>query len=132
VTVELLPLLGPLAALAAPLLVYLAARGRLQHDGKRGHAEDERTLWARMAEMVDRYGERADKLEERLKRTERAAARLESRVTRLQGMVRRWREYALALARQMEVAGMTPVRLEAFGLSLEDDLDDDDEDGSRG
>ena len=121
---------GPIAAVLAPLLVFLAAQNRLRHDRGRSHSADEAGLWERMATMVDRYGKRADELDASMRKlrgdldaAERRAGSLEAKVLRLTGMVSRWRAYARALARQMEAAGLIPVNLVDFGLDPDDPLD---------
>ena len=117
---SLFAFLVPISAVLAPLLIYFASRQKLDHDGKRSHAEDERGLWERMAMMVDRYGRRADDLERELAEVKKAAEKLSGEVSGLRGMMRRWRNYAIALARQMQGAGMTPVAPADFGLDEND------------
>lgn len=119
--------LGPIGAILAPLLVFLIARQRVKQEAKAGRAADDAGLWERMAAMVDRYGERADelsndvdKLRERLTATEQKARELQLEVTDLRGTVNRWRAYALALIRQMQAAGITPLDLADYGLGDDD------------
>jgi predicted RNase H-like nuclease (RuvC/YqgF family) len=112
--------LVPISAVLAPFLIYLASRQKLDQEGKRDHAQDERGLWERMATMVDRYGRRADDLERKLTEMQQAAEKLSEEVSGLRGMLRRWRNYAIALARQMQGAGITPVSPADFGLDEND------------
>lgn len=112
--------LVPISAVLAPLLIYLASRQKLSHEGERSRAEDEKGLWERMATMVDRYGHRADALERELDGVKKAAERLSEEVSILRGMMRRWRNYAIALTRQMQGTALIPVDPKDFGLDERD------------
>lgn len=120
---DIVPILGPAAAFLAPLLVWMAANARLRHDARKSHADEDATLWQRMANMVDRYGQRADELEtqitnlrQRLVETEDKANALTRKVTDLEVRLARWRAYSLALIQQILGAGLTPVNPRDYGI----------------
>lgn len=117
---EWVAIIAPFVGLAAPILVYIAARQRLTHDTKRGTAEDEAGLWERMSNMLDRYGKRADELEKKIEMTEEHAQQLRLEVSTLRGSMTRWRNYAMALVRQIQSAHMTPLDPGDFGLGEKD------------
>lgn len=113
---ELFGFTAPLVGLAAPLLVYLAARQRLTHDVRRGLAGDETGLWERMSTMLDRYGRRADEMEAKMEEALAAARELKSEVASLRGSMNRWKNYATALVRQVQAAKLVPLNPADFGL----------------
>jgi hypothetical protein len=117
---EFLRLLSPLLGLVAPILVYLVSRQRLVHDKRKSEADEEAGLWERMSTMLDRYGTRADELEGRLKAAEMKAMNLSQEVATLRGSMTRWRNYALALVRQVQAADLIPLSPTDFGLGDED------------
>jgi hypothetical protein len=112
--------LGPLAAFATPLFVYLAARHQLGHQRQRDKALDSDSLCARLASAVERYAERIEGLELKLAGIEGEARTLRDDVTTLRGNVRRWRRYALALVDQLRGAGIPPHDPADFGLTDDD------------
>ena len=123
---EFVPLLGPIAAFIAPLLVWAAANARLRHDARVKHDDKDATLWERMAAMVDRYGKRADELEaqietlrSRVNTAEAKANALSTKVADLEVTLTRWRAYAVALIQQVRGAGLTPVDPRDYGISDE-------------
>jgi hypothetical protein len=117
---EIISIVAPFLGLAAPILIYLAARQRLTHDARRDTAEDEAGLWERMSTMLDRYGKRADELEAKIRQTEQNAQELRNEVASLRGSMTRWRNYAMALVRQIQAADMVPLNPVDFGLGDDD------------
>lgn len=112
------------AAVLAPYLVYRAQQSKLARDTR---VSDEAGLWERMATMVDRYGKRAEELEadiaalrNRVTAAEQRAGELEHTVALLRGEVKRWRSFAIALTRQLQIAGIAPVLPADFGLDDEE------------
>ena len=113
------------AAVLAPYLVYRAQQSKLARDTR---VSDEAGLWERMATMVDRYGKRAEELEadiaalrDRVTAAEQRARQLEGEVRELRGEVKRWRAFAVALTRQLLIAGVQPVAPIDFGLDDDGD-----------
>jgi hypothetical protein len=117
---DFVSILSPIIGLTAPILVYIISRQRLKHDKNKADADEEAGLWERMSAMLDRYGQRADELEERLKSAETTASGLAQEVATLKGSMTRWRNYALALVRQVQAAKLTPLSPTDFGLGDED------------
>jgi hypothetical protein len=117
---EFASLAAPFLGLVAPILIYFATRQRLAHDTRRGTAEDESGLWERMSEMLERYGERADEMEVRVREAEECAHTLRAEIADLRGSMTRWRNYAMALVRQIQAANMTPLDPAGFGLGEDD------------
>jgi Mg2+ and Co2+ transporter CorA len=117
---EIVSIVAPFLGLAAPVLIYLAARQRLTHDARRDTAEDEAGLWERMSTMLDRYGKRADELEEKVRQAEANSQELRNEVASLRGSMARWRNYAMALVRQIQAAKLTPLNPADFGLGEDD------------
>jgi hypothetical protein len=117
---EWVGIIAPFVGLAAPILVYLAARQRLNREQKKDSAEDEAGLWERMSNMLDRYGKRADELEKKIEVTEEHARQLRLEVATLRGSMTRWRNYAMALVRQIQSANLIPLDPADFGLGDDD------------
>ena len=117
---EIFGLAAPFIGLVAPILIYLAARQRLGHDTRRSAAESEAGLWERMSTMLDRYGKRADELEKKIQITEKHAQELRLEVAILRGSMTRWRNYAMALVRQIQAANLVPLDPADFGLGDDD------------
>ncbi len=121
---DILSVVTSLAALLAPLFVYLVARARLQHDEGRGRAEDDNTLWERMTTLLNIYSRRADELDERMRAEELRSDDLARSLADLQTQLTRWRAYAVALANQLRGLDVTPVDPRLFGLGDEDMRDE--------
>ena len=117
---EWVGIIAPFVGLAAPILIYLAARQRLARDLRKDNAEDEAGLWERMSNMLDRYGKRADELEKKIRVTEKHAQELRLEVATLRGSMTRWRNYAMALVRQIQCANLVPLDPVDFGLGDDD------------
>lgn len=117
---EVVSLIAPFLGLLAPLLVYLAARQKMGREAHRDTAEDENTLWERMTVMMDRYGRRADELEAKFRQAEADRAQLTNEVAELRGSMARWKNYAMALVRQIQGANLVPLNPTDFGLGDED------------
>ena len=102
-----------LAAFAGPVLVYVIARTRLQHDKSTTHASH---AWERMATLVERYGARADALEARVVAAEAHTESLRTQVLGLQQQLAQWRAFATALQLRSQEAGGVVLDPADYGL----------------
>lgn len=129
-TQEIFGFAAPIIGLVAPFLVYLAARQKLTHEAHRDTVGDEVGLWERMSTMLDRYGRRADELEaksdaliKKVNQAEVTAQELKLEVAKLRGSMTRWKNYAMALVRQIQAANLEPLNPANFGLNDRDGED---------